>query len=235
MTSEEESCRSVNYHIPKHLCSVKYNDLDDAVRATLLAKEKMSSMPDMEPSDPIFFSKADGLSAFHQVPLSRWNWQLLILMARDPRDDKWKFFIDKCLPFRASISCTIYQRILDAVTHLVKHKQAVVFGVINYLDDFLFVEITKARCNKLMRDFLDICEQISLPVSTEKTEWSSPTMVLLGNLLDGVNLIIAIPLDKQQKAIKLLDDFAGKKKATVKQLQVLMGYLNFLSWAIFAS
>ena len=155
-------------------------------------------------------------------------------MAKDPRDKKWKFFVDKCLPFGASISCALYQRILDAVAHLVKHRQPIIFGIINYLDDFLFIEITKDRCDKLMQEFLDICEKICLPISDEKTEWSSPIMTFLGNLLDGINLIIAIPLDKQQKAINLLNGFEGKKKAMVKQLQVLTGYLNFLSRAIFA-
>ena len=47
-------------------------------------------------------------------------------------------------------------------------------------------------------------------------------------------MMISIPLDKQQKAVRLLNNFDGKRKATVKELQVLTGYLNFLSRAIFA-
>ena len=37
---------------------------------------------------------------------------------------------------------------------------------------------------------------------------------------------------EEQKALKLLNDLTGKKKATVKQLQVLTGYLNFLTKVI---
>ena len=155
-------------------------------------------------------------------------------MARDPRDGKLKFFVDKCLPFGASISCMIYQCISDVIAHLVRHRYVVALGVINYLDDFLFVEITRGQCNKAMQTFLDVCEEVSLPVSIEKTEWSSPLMVFLGNLLDGENMMISIPLDKQQKAVRLLNNFDGKRKATVKELQVLTSYLNFLSRAIFA-
>ena len=47
-------------------------------------------------------------------------------------------------------------------------------------------------------------------------------------------MVVSQALEKQQKAIRLLNDFQGKRKATVKQLQVLTGYLNFLTRAIFA-
>ena len=59
-------------------------------------------------------------------------------------------------------------------------------------------------------------------------------MVFLGILLDGRHLQLSIPLEKQEKALKLLDEFTGKRKATIKQLQVLTGYLNFLCKAISA-
>ena len=72
-----------------------------------------------------------------------------------------------------------------------------------------------------------------MPISLEKTEWAAPTLIFLGNLLDGTNLMISIPLEKHDKAIRLLSELTDKKKAMVKQLQVVMGYLNFLSRAIF--
>ena len=59
-------------------------------------------------------------------------------------------------------------------------------------------------------------------------------VVFLGILLNGEMLNLSIPLEKQERALKLLNDLSGKKKATIKQLQVLMGYLNFLTKAIFA-
>ena len=109
-----------------------------------------------------------------------------------------------------------------------------ILGIVNYLDDFLLITIPKAQCDAAMHEFLAVCKEVSLPVSTDKTEWSSPLMIFFRNLLDGTNMVISIPLEKQQKAVNLLNTFEGKKKATVKQLQVLTGYLNFLSLANFA-
>ena len=67
----------------------------------------------------------------------------------------------------------------------------------------------------------------------EKTEWASDTLVFLGILLDGRFLIISIPKDKRDAALQLLKIMVDKKKATVKELQQLCGFLNFLGKAIF--
>ena len=66
----------------------------------------------------------------------------------------------------------------------------------------------------------------------DKTEWSSDIIVFLGILLDGRNLTISIPDEKRVLAAELLQDMMSKKKAMVKELQKLCGYLNFLSRAI---
>ena len=111
---ELEHQKSVNYYIPKEICYVKYHDLDEAVKFCLKAKEEIGRVFGNATGHLVFFSKVDGLSAFRQVPLLKKYWSVLILVAEDPRDGIWKYFMDKCLPFGASISCAIYQRISDA-------------------------------------------------------------------------------------------------------------------------
>ena len=96
-------------------------------------------------------------------------------------------------------------------------------SITNYLDDFLFVEVSKERCNALVRSFLSLCKELQVPVSAEKTEWAARTVVFLGILLDGWNLVLSIPDEKEIKALSMLQTFVNKKK----------GYLNFLSRAIF--
>ena len=101
------------------------------------------------------------------------------------------------------------------------------------MDDFLFVDISRSGCNTLVRRFLDLCKDVSIPVSYEKTEWATDMLTFLGIFLDGQNLCLSIPLDKRNKAINLLNKVKDSKKVTVKQLQELTGYLNFLGKAIF--
>ena len=103
----------------------------------------------------------------------------------------------------------------------------------NYLDDFLFLALTIGVCNERIQRFLDLCSGLNIPVADDKTEWGCEVIVFLGILLDGRTYRLGVPLNKREKAIKLLKLMLDKKKATVKQLQALCGYLNFLGKAIF--
>ena len=58
-------------------------------------------------------------------------------------------------------------------------------------------------------------------------------IVFLGILLDGTWLILALPLEKVQKATQYLLSIVGKRKATVHEVQKLTGLLNFLNRAIY--
>ena len=59
-------------------------------------------------------------------------------------------------------------------------------------------------------------------------------MTFLGFLIDTENQIVLIPIEKVQKALELIDYSLNKKdrKVTVKHVQKVCGFLNFLSRAI---
>ena len=223
-----EGLGSVNSWIPKEDCSVKYNDLDAAVQCCILTSKEVMRV---KGTLTIFLGKTDLSNAFRVLPLKISCFCWLVLMARDPKDRKWKFFVDKCLLFGASISCSHYQRFSNALRHIMEFrcKRKV---LTNYLDDFLFVAITQWICNNMIWSFLDLCNDLNIPVALEKTEWATTKIVFLGILLNGQMLVLSIPVEKQEKALKLLRDLDGKWKITVKDLQVLTGYLNFLACTI---
>ena len=236
---------SVNECTPKEWCSVRYNDLDTAVQQCLelyrfmmqLDKTEWEGNEDeSEWKQPIvFLGKTDLSSAFCVLPLQISCICWLIFKAIDPADGKMKYFVEKCLPFSASISCSHYQRFSNALKHILQYRVGKRGKAItNYLDDFLFLAIARMMCNQMIQSFLKMCMELNVPVAIEKTEWADWLIVFLGILLDGCNYRLCIPLDKQEKALKLLNDLSGKKKVTVHQLQVLTGYLNFLTKAIFA-
>ena len=79
---------------------------------------------------------------------------------------------------------------------------------------------------------MDLWEEIGAPIATEKTEYAERMIIFLGILLDGKDMVLRIPIKKREKALKMLN-FTDSKKATVKELQELCGYLNFLCKAIF--
>ena len=104
--------------------------------------------------------------------------------------------------------------------------------ITNYLDDFLFLALTASTCDKMVLKFLDLCQMLGVPVAEDKTEWGCIRIVFLGILLDGQKFVLSIPEDKRICAVNMLNYFIEKKKATVKEMERLVGYLNFLIRAI---
>ena len=180
----------------------------------------------------LFFSKSDVKSAFRLIPVLILHRRWLIMCAEDPESKKMMYFINMCLPFGASISCAIFQAFSDALNHIVKYLLKIDDILTNYLDDFLFIAVMRAECDKMMMTFMRVCKQINCPLSEEKTEWSSLIMTFLGTLLDGRRHCLCIPEDKKIKVLNQIRQIRSKKTATVKSIQQLTGILNFLNRAI---
>ena len=220
----------LNHYTPDKICTVKYKDLDYAVKLSLDMKNNIKD----EVFQGLFYGKTDLSSTFRILPLSPGCYCFSVMKARDPKLKKMWYFIDKCLPFGSSRSCALFQKFSNALQFLTEYLAKKRRSVSNYLDDFLFIAATLEICNYLMETFLDLCMQINCPVSDEKTVWASQLIVFLGILLDGKNFLLMLPQDKCEKAKAMLQWMIGKKSATVKELQKLTGTLNFLTKAIFA-
>ena len=152
------------------------------------------------------------------------------MKARDPRDRQWYYFVDKCLPFGALISCALFQSVSDAVAHIVKWQTNK--KPINYLDDFLFLALLKCLCDHQMKVFMEVCREIEVPVKLGKTVWSTTRIIFLGLLIDSVAQLIFLPRKKVLKGRGMVDLILAKRKVTIKELQKLCGFLNFLGRAI---
>ena len=124
---------SVNANTPQNLCRVKYPDITDAIRMCLdeAGGEKR----------PVYIARSDVSAAFRNLGVSRKYWKYLVMKARSPFDKNWYFFFDKCLAFGASISCAHYQKVSDALTHIVRyHTQK---NTVNYLDNNFFCALLR--------------------------------------------------------------------------------------------
>ena len=231
--SDKAEDQSLNAFTPCEICTVKYNDLDVAVRECLkltqqwkleigdeirflLWTNEQSADDDQDQAEDkptVYLSKTDLSSAFRVLLLKIRCFCWLVFKARDPVDGRFKFFVDKCLPFGVSISCAFYQNFSDAIKFIMDWRVGKRGKAINnYLDDFLFMSLMKKWCNEMVANFLQLCEQLKLPVALEKTEWASTMLIFLGILMNGKSLTLSIPLEKKHKALCLLSDLTGKRK-----------------------
>ena len=227
----EEKDKSINFHTPQELCSVKYPDLNYAVRCCL---QLMNMATDI--AQPIYYSNSDFSHAFRILPILVGQRKWLVMKAAHPVTKIWYYFIDLCLPFGSSRSCALFQKFSNAIRHIVQHRLSLTFifpmFISNYLDDFLFMALQVKICNGMIDEFIIVCVLIGCPVSSEKTERADVHMVFLGVLLDGVNKVLVIPMEKRTKALHLLNFAIDKWKVTIKFVQQLTGILNFLICAV---
>ena len=180
-------CLSVNANTPVHFCTVKYPDFTKAIELCIKAGIGCK------------ISKSDMKSAFRNLGISKRFWRYLIMKAQSPIDGKTYYFVDKCLPFGAAISCSHFQKFSDAVSHIVKYKTGGKVNI-NYLDDFLFITLLKAMCNAQVNMFLEVCRLINFPVSLDKTVFACTQLIFLEFLINSVRQLVLIPIEKIHKA-----------------------------------
>ncbi len=198
--------------------SMEYNDLDKAVQLT----QKLGVNAKL--------GKSDLEAVIRQVPIHPDDWPLLVFRATNPETKLTYFFFDKCLPFGSCESCQIYQRVSNGLAWAV--RQCTGKPVVNYLDDFLFGDICCTACNSQILTFLDVCLFIGFPVSEEKTEWSKEWVIFLGLLIHGRKQLICLSEEKLAKGLTLLRQLLHQRKATIRQLMTVAGFLNFLTRAL---
>ena len=106
--------KSVNHYTPKESCTVKYKDLDHAIKEALRILEQHIS----EGKPILWFVKSDLKSAFCIIPLFPGEFWLLIMTVEHPTTGEVFYFVDKCLPFGYSISCALFQTFSDGLAHM---------------------------------------------------------------------------------------------------------------------
>ena len=159
----EEHQKSVNYHTPDDICSVKYSDLDHVVRISLMHLDRNPE------NRVIYYAKTDIMSAFRVVSVSPHLHWTLVMAAPHPDTKVKYFFVEKCLSLGASISCAVFQDFSNALKHITEYFLGQNYLCTNYLDDFLYLAGSKQVCNYRLNNFLEICHSIGCPVSEEKT------------------------------------------------------------------
>ena len=210
--------QSVNSAMPEEFKTVQYQSFDDAIKLCI------------QHGIGCAIAKSDMTAAFRHLPMMKKFWKFLVMKAENPTDGKIYYFIDKCMPFGAAISCANFQSFSDAVSHIVTFKMTE--ENINYLDDFFFVATLRIHCNQQVQCFTEVCKAIRFPVSQEKTFWACKRLTFLGLLIDTELQMIFIPIEKIDKALELIRKILNKKRIRLRTLQQMTGYLNFLGKSV---
>ena len=199
---------SVNDHIAKGQKTVSYQTVDDAVEAVYRVGTEC------------WLSKTDIQSAYRIVPVHPDDYRLLGMI--------WdgQFYYDKCLPMGCASACSIFQQFSSAL------KQAAIdttlcSEMVHVLDDFLFLAPAEDICKGQLKAFLSLCTRVGVPMSQEKTERPAQVMTFLGIEIDTVLRELRLPRDKVEAWCELVDSFLCRAKVSLRELQSLIGKLQF--------
>jgi hypothetical protein len=154
------------------------------------------------------------------MPIHPSDYPLLGLTWRDA------FYFDKCLPMGCSSSCALFESFSTSLEWVAKIKLCIPH-VAHILDDFLFVTRSRLQGLAALERFSRMCKIIGIPLVEEKTVGPSNILDFVGIQLDTCLMEARLPPDKIQKCLLLLNQYLGLEKATLRQLQSLIGLLNF--------
>lgn len=204
---------SVNDYIDPNLASVQYTSFDEAI----------AMMQKLGHNCKLF--KMDLKNAFRNLPINPQDFHLLGFSFKE------QFYFDKALVFGASISCSIFERFARFLEFSVS-KRMTSGELIHYLDDFLGGNTDCDNCRLNMQVFQQVMQELGVPIATEKTAGPSEVLVFLGLLLNSIDMTVSIPLEKLEEIRQKIKHVMSKEKVTLKEMQSLIGSLNFCCRAI---
>ena len=200
---------SVNDHIPKDTYSLQYVKIDDAIK--LIAQLGRGS----------YMAKTDICAAFRNVPVHPKDWELLGM--------HWNglYFFDTVLPFGLRSAPYIFNQLSDAIKWIAKTNYDV-RHILHILDDFFLIEPPpRANCMTSLCKLLTLMTNLNVPIAPNKTYAASTTLEFLGVLLDSQKMIACLPPDKLARTKLELRSWQSKKSCTFRELQSLIGTLQF--------
>lgn len=205
---------SVNDFTDRQYCSVRYSSIDDAVE--MVKRIGIGGK----------LAKADIKSAFRLLRISPSDFDQLGFSFQG------KYYFDKCLPFGASISCSLFEKFSSAL-HWYLEKKSGNRNILHYLDDFLFGSASQSsECADTLEVFRQICKSWGVPLAEDKTVEPVEILTFLGIDFDTLKMELRLPSDKLNELKQTLEFFIQTEKVTLRQLQSLIGMLNFACQAV---
>lgn len=176
-----------------------------------------------------FLCKVDLKNAYRSVRIHKSNFKFTGLHWKFEGDSEFTYFYDTKLPFGASKSPSIFQSLSSPVCRIMKLHDVT---VIANLYDFLIIDESYERCKDSLEKLLRVLRMLGFHINYDKIVRPAQRIVFLGVLIDTVDMTLSLPDDKFSDFYSLLHTFSCKRRATKRQLESLIGSLNWASQVI---
>ena len=134
-------------------------------------------------------------------------------------------FIDTALPFGLRSAPKVFSAFADALAWVL--ARAGVTWQLHYLDDFLLLgHPGTQQCEQALRIAMDTLGQLGVPVAAHKTGGPATALTFLGIHFDTMAMSLSLPADKLARTLNTVLSWRGRRIATKRQLQSLIGLLS---------
>ena len=116
--------------------------------------------------------------------------------------------MDAVLPMGCSSSCAIFECFSTALEWVATVKLGVT-AMVHVIDDFLIMTNSEDKCQQDLMAFINLCQEIGVPLAPDKTVGPSTAIPFLGIIHDTVNHEARLPEDKLCKGRELILTFLG--------------------------
>ena len=141
-------------------------------------------------------------------------------------DGSDRYIQDNFMSFGTRVAPYIFNSISDAITRFINASG---FTCVNYLDDFLVVSDTYEQCREAQLFLHQTIRSLGFFIAYDKVRSPAQVQRYLGVELDSLLMSLRLPADKLEKLHAELRFFAGRRRATKRQLQHLCGVLSHCS------
>ena len=163
--------------------------------------------------------KIDLSRYFRQLPLDPGDYSLIGYIING------KFYFDKVLPMGMRSAPYITQRVTNAIAYI--HRQMTYF-ILNYVDDFVGAE-TRDSAGEAYRFLTNLLRDLRIDTSPEKMVPPTTRLEFLGITFNTNTMTMEISQDKMHTIKLELDSWLLKTSSTRRELESLIGKLQFLA------
>ncbi|XP_055345768.1 uncharacterized protein LOC129593467 [Paramacrobiotus metropolitanus] len=199
---------SVNDGISKEDYSLTYCSIDDAIRIII----------SLGPG--CLLCKQDIKHAFRLVPVRPEDYHLLGFKV-----GKYYYF-DCVLPFGSRSSPYLFCMFSYAL-HWIFNNLYSFEDFVHYCDDYLFVFKSPSLASKYIDLFVALTAELGIPLALDKAEGPSTKLPFLGITVDTASQTVSLPDGKLFEIVGLLNSWSARSSCTRKELQSLIGSLQF--------
>ena len=162
--------------------------------------------------------KLDLRRAYRQISICPSDYNLVAFSWKD------HVFCDTVLPMGLRSSALICQRVTSAFAFMML---SIGLAVLNYLDDFAGAE-SRERAQLAFLILRSIFVHSGIEEALDKACEPSEVMIFLGVLFNTEKMTMEITADRLKEIRDLILDWLDKESASLKEIQKLLGKLNFV-------